>query len=204
MSNLLETRRSLHAVAELLLAGPQYLAHGTIKLAVTPLGFATTREPVVEVVGGLLRCHGHDVVLDGRTIASVADEVGLDARSLLDVYTDGCGLDASHVLTIDASAAAEIQSAFASGAQALASLVPDQQPILRPEHFDVGITVNEVNSGVSPGDDFLPVPYAYVGPWKREGLTGPFWNAPFGAARPLTEIVDLPGFFAEGAALLAS
>ena len=33
------TRRSLHGVAELLLAGPQHRAHGTIRLRVTPGGF---------------------------------------------------------------------------------------------------------------------------------------------------------------------
>ena len=33
------TRRSLHAVAEQLLAGPQHRAQGTIRLQVTPGGF---------------------------------------------------------------------------------------------------------------------------------------------------------------------
>ena len=36
---LVATRRSLHAVAESVLAGPQYRAHGTIRLTVTPGGF---------------------------------------------------------------------------------------------------------------------------------------------------------------------
>ena len=45
------TRRSLHAVAERLLAGPQYREHGEIRLRVTPGGFGQFAGPLrVEVV----------------------------------------------------------------------------------------------------------------------------------------------------------
>jgi hypothetical protein len=74
--------------------------------------------------------------------------------------------------------------------------------VLWPEHFDLGVTVAEVNYGVSPGDSFLEVPYAYVGPWSLDDVQGDFWNAPFGAARPVAGLADLGGFFAEGAAQL--
>ena len=72
--------------------------------------------------------------------------------------------------------------------------------MLWPEHFDLGITVAEVNYGVSPGDRHVPEPYAYVGPWTPR--TGAFWNTPFGAARPLTQLPDVDSvaaFFTEGA-----
>jgi hypothetical protein len=46
------------------------------------------------------------------------------------------------------------------------------------------------------------VPYAYVGPWQAEGLDGPFWNQPFGAAHPVSELDDIGAWFAEGARLL--
>jgi hypothetical protein len=78
-------------------------------------------------------------------------------------------------------------------------LAPDQQPVLWPEHFDVGIVRAEVNYGVSPGDSRIPEPYAYVGPWTPR--TGDFWNTSFGAARPLTTLGDDRGvlaFFREG------
>jgi hypothetical protein len=39
------TRRSLHAVAERLLAGPQYREHGEIQLQVTPGGFGQFAGP---------------------------------------------------------------------------------------------------------------------------------------------------------------
>src|SRR5690349_15453235 len=52
--DLVPTRRALHGVAELLLAGPQYRATGTIRLLVTGTGFRTLREPVVAVDGDVL------------------------------------------------------------------------------------------------------------------------------------------------------
>src|SRR5256714_6920586 len=43
------TRLALHGAAELLLAGPQYRAHGTIRLRVVPGGFATVAGPQLRV-----------------------------------------------------------------------------------------------------------------------------------------------------------
>ena len=202
MPDLTPTRRSLHAVAELLLAGPQHADHGTIKLTVTDDGFATVREPVAAVAG--VRLHGPSGSgdLDGATIADLGKQVGLVPRDLTAVYTDGCGLDASHVLRVDAGAAAQIHAGFARGDRALADFAPDAERVLWPEHFDLGITIDEVNYGISPGDSFLDVPYAYVGPWSLDGLQGDFWNAPFGAALPLDEIDDVHLFFARAAVLV--
>lgn len=202
MPDLVSTRRSLHAIAELLLAGPQYAAHGTIKLTVTPDGFATVRGPVVAVAGPVLRTEAAEVALDGHTVSEVAAEAGIGSCDLSAVYHDGCGLDETHLLVIDAAAAAELHEAFRRGDQALGELAPSAERVLWPEHFDVGISSDEVNYGVSAGDGHLPVPYAYIGPWSLAGLEGSFWNAPFGAARPVSEIEDLAGFFAEGAARL--
>lgn len=78
---------------------------------------------------------------------------------------------------------------FGQGDAALRSFAPDEEPVLWPEHFDVGISVDEVNYGVSPGDSTHIGPYAYVGPWTaREGA---FWNAPFGALRDAAELPDV-------------
>ena len=90
------------------------------------------------------------------------------------------------------------------GDLALAALAPDVERVLWPEHFDLGLSLDEVNYGVSAGDTFLEVPYAYVGPWTPGAVSGAFWNAPFGAARPLTDLPDLAAFFAEGRALTAA
>ena len=84
----------------------------------------------------------------------------------------------------------------------------DQDPsgrTLWPEHFDLGLSMAEVNYGVSPGDDLHAEPYLYVGPWTpREG---PFWNEPFGASVPASAIAtveDALAFFEEGRSLAAS
>jgi hypothetical protein len=45
MTDLATTRLSLHAVAELLVAGPQKREHDTIRLRVSPGGFSTIHEP---------------------------------------------------------------------------------------------------------------------------------------------------------------
>jgi hypothetical protein len=201
MSDLTATRSSLHAVAELLLAGPQYERSGTIKLRVTPGGYGTVATPDVRVEGGVLRHSEQTLELAGRTVAEVAAAAGLAARPLDDVYTDGCGLTVDHSLQVEDTHAAEIAEAFRLGDEALAALAPDAERVIWPEHFDLGVTVGEVNFGISPGDSHLEMPYAYVGPWSRDGLTGEFWNAPFGSARPIADLggaAALLDYFREG------
>ena len=87
-----------------------------------------------------------------------------------------------------------------------AAFAPGEEPVLWPEHFDVGITVDEVNYGVSPGDGFNAEPYAYVGPWQVPAADE-FWNAPFGAARDLDSLGTVEAvrrFFEEGRARLGA
>ena len=202
MADLVTTRRSLHAVAELLLAGPQYAASGTIKLAPCRNGFSCVDQPGARVEDGDLLVRGARARLDGRTIADLGRELGLEPRSLADVYDDCVDFTLDQELGVDENAADDIADAFARGDAALRDFAPGSTPVLWPEHFDLGITVAEVNYGVSAGDSFLPVPYAYVGPWSLESVEGDFWNAPFGAAVPLQEIDDLTSFFARAADLL--
>ena len=88
---------------------------------------------------------------------------------------------------------------FARGDRALRRFAQSEEPILWPEHFDLGIAVGEVNYGVSPGDGAHPLPYAYVGPWTPRH--GDFWNAPFGAVRTAEQLPDadaVAAFFAAG------
>jgi hypothetical protein len=193
------TRRSLHAVAERLLAGPQYRAHGEIRLQVTPGGFG-------QYLGGL-RLEGAELVGEGRriplrgTVAEVAAAMGVQAGEPADLYAEHAELGADEELAVDPAAAALLLDWFGRGERALRTLAPDVDPILWPEHFDLGIAVDEVNYGVSPGDRTYPSPYAYVGPWRPR--QGTFWNAPFGAVRPADRLPDaeaVAAFFAEGRA----
>lgn len=197
------TRLSLHAVAELLLAGPQYVESGTIHLRATPGGFGDVSAPNARVEGIELVAGENRMPLVG-TIATVGEQLDLQPRTLDDVYSGGPGLGAEHELQVDPTCAVEIADAFAVGEAALRAFAPAEEPVLWPEHFDIAITVAEVNYGVSPGDDHLPEPYAYVGPWTPRA--GEFWNAPFGAARPVRElggVEEVSAFFAQGAELAA-
>jgi len=196
--DLVATRTALHGAAELLLAGPQYDVSDTVRLRVLPDGIATRLAPDLRLVGSELIAPGGRTSLTG-TFAEAAARVGLVARRLDDVYSDGPGLTPDDRVEVDPTHVSTVWAALASGDAALRAFAPEHDPILWPEHFDVAITVDEVNYGVSPGDGFHPTPYAYVGPWTPR--TGAFWNQPFGAARPLTSLPDATAvaeFFAEG------
>jgi hypothetical protein len=195
------TRRSLHGVAELVLAGPQYRATGKLRLEVVPGGFATILDPRLRVDGGQVAGPtGAAVAIDGRTPRALGAELGVAAGRPEGAYEGGSGVDPDEALPLDADQAGVILGALALGHGALVAFAPAETPVLWPEHFDVAIRVRDMNFGVSPGDGFIAEPYAYV------GVAAPpagdrFWNAPFGAAVPLRELPDaaaVTGFFAEG------
>ncbi|MEV4514349.1 hypothetical protein AB0K00_35980 [Dactylosporangium sp. NPDC049525] len=193
---------SWHGLAELLLAGPQYRRSGTIRLRVTNAGFATVAAPDVQAEADALVVDGRRIPYAGQTFAQLAAAAGLDLGAPEGLYKDTSGAKADDpVVTTDAGT---ILGALAVGDAALRRFAPDETPVLWPEHFDVGISLDEVNYGVSMGDSAIAEPYAYVGPWKpREG---DFWNVSFGAARPLSDLGDaaaVAAFFTEGRAAAA-
>ncbi|MEO7068916.1 MAG: hypothetical protein ABI131_00325 [Nostocoides sp.] len=196
------TRRSLHAVAELVLAGPQDAAYGTIRLRVVPGGFAGVSLSV--------RVEGRDLVWDGGrrplggSCHELASAAGLEAVAP-GIYDEDSGVDPDEPLAFDDEALDVLLEWFGRADAALRAFAPEVEPVLWPEHFDVGLSLDEVNYGASPGDAGNPAPYAYVGPWTARA--GAFWNAPFGALRPATAFADtasLTAFFAEGRTLAAS
>jgi hypothetical protein len=199
---LVATRRALHAVAEQVLAGPQYRSAGTIRLNITPGGFGQVKGPL-RVEGDELVGERGRVPLRG-TITELAAAVAVEPGVPEGLYSDHAELGPADPIDVDPAAAAEIADWLARGDQALRALAPDVEPVLWPEHFDLGIQLDEVNYGISPGDAGHPRPYAYVGPWKLR--TGPFWNAPFGALRAADELPDTAAvlaFFSEGRAAAA-
>lgn len=198
------TRLSLHGVAEFVLAGPQFRLSKDIRLQVTPGGFGTVTAPALRVDGVHLVSDTGRFPLAGTTCAQLAIAAGLEASALRDVYADGPGIGIDDRLHVDEGAAREIAGSFSDGDTAMRAFAPGEEPVLWPEHFDVGIAAAEVNFGVSPGDAHLAEPYAYVGPWTP--LEGDFWNTPFGAARAMSELPDsdaVLAFFREGADLAA-
>jgi hypothetical protein len=199
--DLAVTRRSLHGVAELVLAGPQYRATGKLRLGVVPGGFATILAPGLRVDGGQVAGPaGAAVAIDGRTPRALGAELGVAAGRPEGAYEGGSGVDPDETLSLDAVRAGVILGALALGHDALVAFAPAETPVLWPEHFDVAIRVRDMNFGVSPGDGFIAEPYAYVGVASAPAGDS-FWNAPFGAAVPLRDLPDalaVVGFFAEG------
>lgn len=196
---LTTTRHALHAIAEFVLAGPQHHQSRTVRLRAFPGGFGTVAAPDLRVEGLELVGPAARVPLNG-TCSALARAVGVEARALRDVYADGPALGVDDPVLVDPEATRLILDAFAVGDAALRAFAPGEQPVLWPEHFDIAITAAEVNYGVSPGDSYLAEPYVYVGPWAR--VEGDFWNAPFGAALPMTDFADvgaLARFFEAGA-----
>jgi hypothetical protein len=190
-------RRSLHAIAELVLAGSRYREHGTIRLQVRPGGFGQVAGPL-RVDGGELVRGDLRVPLRG-TAAELATAVGVEVGAPVGVYAEHAGLGSDDELEVDSVAAGQLLDWFARGDQALRQFAPGSAPVLWPEHFDLGIALDEVNYGVSPGDRDHPLPYAYVAPWTRR--EGAFWDAAFGAVRPadtLPVVGAVAAFFAAG------
>jgi hypothetical protein len=199
VSELVTTRRALHGVAELVVAGPQFRTQGSIELRVRPGGFGGHLSSV--------RVDGRDLVWDGGrtplagTCRALAATSGREVSSLADVYPDGSGVDPDEPLTFDAEALDLLLGWFVRADAALRAFAPQAEPILWPEHFDVGFAVDEVNYGGSPGDATHTGPYAYVGPWTAR--VGEFWNAPFGALRDAADLTDVDAvvtFFEAGRA----
>ena len=138
--------------------------------------------------------------ITGHTCAELAAAMGVAVGAPEGLYHDGSGVAPDEVLHLESAATLRLAYAFAEGEAALRLFAPGETPVLWPEHFDVGLTQDEVNYGVSLGDGYLDEPYAYVGPYRPR--TGEFWNAPFGAAQPLRELTAVGAvvaFFTEGA-----
>jgi hypothetical protein len=194
------TRLSLHAVAELVLAAAQHRASGTIRLRASGDGVCTVADPYLLLTDARVSGPAGSAPVSGHTPRTLAAAVGVEAGELTAVFPDGSGVGLDDVLDVDEGEAGRILGALALGDRALRAFAPEVEPVLWPEHFDVGIAVDEVNYGLSPGDGFRAEPYAYVGPWQVPDQDA-FWDAPFGAARSLDflgTVEAVRDFFAEG------
>jgi hypothetical protein len=210
---LIETRTSWHRVAEHVLAAAQFADAGTIRLRIWAGGIATVRG----VAGRQLAVIGDAVVVvepDGSrrsapltTLAAAAAFAGV-TPGLRGSYPPATPDDPDAPLPVDTAAARVLADWYALGDAALRRFADvlgrPQDPVLWPEHLDVGITVDEVNYGCSPGDATFDEPYLYVGPHDGPPVRDDFWNAPFGAAATADRIRgvdDAVHFFGQGRAL---
>jgi hypothetical protein len=182
-----DTRRQLRGVAESLIAGPQYRASGTIRLAVRPDGFTGVSLPI-SVHGTELVWRGGGAPLSGQ-VSPIVEAAGVDFGPPQGVYEITDPLPPDAVLDLDMAATGWIHRSHYAGGHALKHVLPECHPVLWPEHFDVSATEDEVTYGVSAGDDDHHTPYAYVSLWAKPA--GPFWTAPFGALYPLNPAHDV-------------
>ena len=214
------TVRSLHVLAEHVLGAGLYGATGHIGLQVVPGGFATPTAAVAELGGCWSVADGMLVIVgpDGQrsqapvtTVAAAAAFYGVTPGMPATVYTPSNPLDLDAVLLVDPAVAERIGEWLVLGDAALDAFAADhadEQPTARtlwPEHFDLGISMAEVNYGVSPGDAEHAEPYLYVGPWTPR--SGPFWNESFGASVPAStvgSVADALAFFERGRTLAAN
>jgi hypothetical protein len=202
-TTLVATRRALHAVAEQVLAGDLWRRTGRIGLRRTPGGFG---QPELLGADGRHRVRVDGtalVVLDGdietwhdlTTLAAAAAAAGTTPGGPEGVYQPSTSFGPDDELAIDPTAAAALAAWFVLVESALDEVRrrhrADGPTIaqLWPEHFDLAISLAEVNVGGSPGDDAIPEPYLYVGPWTPR--PGEFWDQPWGASRPASTVADV-------------
>src|SRR5688572_2077494 len=154
-----ETRRSLQAVAEHVLAAALHGATGRIGLRPAPGGFGT---PTFRSADGprQLRVDGTELVAcDDRgerrtgltTLREAAAFVGIEPGAPVDVYRPTTPFDPDRPLAVDGPSAARIADWYALVHRALARLadeLSDRSPSaiqLWPEHFDIATTISQVN-----------------------------------------------------------
>jgi hypothetical protein len=167
---------------------------------VTPGGFGTTAGPERRLKGLELVAEERRVPAAG-SFRDLADQLGVKFGAPAIGYRDGSGAQPDDVVDLDLAGVRVIVDWFALSDAALRLLDPGQQPILWPEHFDVGSCWRIARPGRP--ERFHPMPYAYVSAHDHDG--GPFWNVPFGALRDadgFSSIEDLAAFWREGRALL--
>ncbi|MEP7019942.1 MAG: hypothetical protein ABI808_04775 [Pseudonocardiales bacterium] len=198
---LAETRDAWHRVAEHVLAAGQYADTGEISLRPVPGGFQTTHELAdgrrLGVVGTelvVLTQSGATRSASMTTVRAAAEFAQVVPGLPSSVYPPATPLELDAPLRIDAVAARVLADWYALGDRALRRFAGDvgadtgAEPILWPEHFDVGISVDDVDYGASPGDNQIDEPYVYVSASAARRSNDPFWNAPFGGYRPNRDI----------------
>jgi hypothetical protein len=208
-ATLVQTRESWHRVAEHVLAAGQFAASGTIKLRPYPGGFATTAGIAgrqLAVVGNRLEVLDADSARSEplTTLGQAARFAGVEL-GLRGSYPPATSADPDTPLVIDLAAARWLADWFELADAALRRFAEEvgqpMDPVLWPEHFDLGVAVDMVNHGCSPGDAAMPTPYLYVGPHEGPPSDDPFWNTSFGAtvAPPMIGTADdAIAFFARG------
>ena len=193
-STFAATRESLRTLACYAISPARKARTGRIGLRPYDGGIATppfddgTR---ISVRGDELRTPAGDAV-PVTTVAAAAAALGCELSSDPGVGHDLPPFDPESHLAIDAAASLALGAWYAFGQRVLDGLPGASEAQIWPEHFDLAVTVSNVNVGFSPGDTFHGDPYLYVGPHDLAALDrdDPYWNAPFGAVLPYAALAD--------------
>lgn len=205
------TRLSLHRVAAYVMSPARRRANGRIALRWTLGGFGTPffaedvqvrlegADLVVQEGDGVREAPLTNLVDAAALVGSVPDE---EWASRYDIPESG-GVESP--LEVDAEAARYLGDWYGFAYSVLEELrsdvasVDDSRVQLWPEHFDAAFEMlsdeehRRASYGASPGDSTIDEPYVYVAPWYPDDRPeSRVWNAPFGAALPLSEFVDAP------------
>jgi hypothetical protein len=181
------TRRSLHALAEHVVAPARHVANGKIGLRFTRRGFGTPYFGVDRQI----RVEAGRLVVDGAaytpaTLGEAASLAGVPLGMPAEAYLPATPAAPDTYLPVNPAAAEALGGWFGFGWSVLEQLRFDGQALspgrvqLWPEHFDPAVDLGEeaagrrASFGASPGDDAHPEPYLYVSPWCEH--VGAFWN----------------------------
>jgi hypothetical protein len=190
MISFVDTRIALHQLARFVLGEELEGTTDLVTLRAAPGGFGQP-ERLVERVQRRLRVDGTSLVLQHGEHETWTDITTVTAACQLAdiaVRADVPAPDAP--LPVDAAHAATLAGFYAFVESALVELRRRHRdddptiPQLFPHHFDLAVTIAEVNVGGSPGDDEHDAPYLYVSPWARQPSTQ--WNEVWGASIPWT------------------
>jgi hypothetical protein len=191
MTSLVATRIALHDVARFVLAADLEGTTDLVTLRAADGGFAQPERLLdglqrrIRIDGtALVVQHGENEEWEPLTTLGAAAQHASVALS-----TDAP--DADKALEIDATHAELLADFFALTDAALAEFRrrhADERPTIAqlfPHHFDLAITMQEVNFGGSPGDADHDQPYLYVGPWSISPHSE--WNEAWGASMPWSQ-----------------
>lgn len=211
-------RFQLQRISTHVLGQARHRHDGLFDLVALPAGLGTPpvgpERERVRLVGGSLfieRVIGDDVreltattdvvIVAGQSIRSLCNAIGFEPDAGFWVGNDTpMPGDLDEPLVLDGVASAVLGEWLLLGQRAIEealSSLPDAHASVGrvwPEHFDFGIDLDakpgvRTNLGASPGDDFNPQPYLYLGPWDA-ARPGPaeYWTAPFGAVMTFAEL----------------
>jgi hypothetical protein len=184
------TRESLRMLACYVVSPARKARTGRIGLRSTGAGFGTPPfddgSRILVEADRLVRDPGDSITI--TTLRATAAFLGVELSPDPGVGHDLPPYKPEDVLDVDAESSLALGAWYAFGQRVL-DQVRTEDAQLWPEHFDLAVTVeldrgHKVNLGFSPGDSFSDDPYAYVGPHDLDGLSGTYWNAPFGAYLP--------------------